>query len=110
MNKTAIAVIIIIVIIVAIIIGVVVSKNNTSTNDSSTTYTISCLDGPSVRSIQFSGPFYLNTIGTGSGYYTLNFYNSFNVLLLSQVYTSGIKRYIIPPIGATYFEYTFLCS
>jgi hypothetical protein len=105
-----IIIVIILIIIACIVLGIVLASNNSSTNDSTTTYTISCLDGPSIRSIQFSGPFYINTVGNGAGQYTLSFYNPLNVLILTQVYVSGIKRYIIPPPGSTYFEYTFLCS
>lgn len=104
--------ILIVVIIIIIVIAVIVGRNSdNSENISTTIYTLSCLDGPSVRSIQFSGPFYIKTSEPGSGYYTLNFYNALDVKLLTQVYASGSSpRYIVPPVTATYFEYTFMCS
>jgi hypothetical protein len=110
MSKTGYIIIIFLVIIACIILGVVLSNNNSSTNDSSVTYTLSCLDGPSIRTIQFSGPFYINTLGLGSGQYTISFYNSLNILISTQIYAAGIKTYIIPPSSSTYFAYTFLCS
>jgi len=102
--------IVVTVIVICIVIGVIVAKNSSATNISSTTYTLTCLNDPAIRSIQFPGPFFVNTVGLGIGYYTLNFYNPLNISVLTQVYQSGSIKYIIPPIGATYFTYTFLCS
>lgn len=110
MSKTGYIIIIFLVIITCIILGVVLSNNNSSTNDSAVTYTISCLDGPSIRTINFSGPFYITTVGVGDGQYNLSFYNPLNILISTQVYAAGTKTYIIPPSGSTYFAYTFLCS
>lgn len=99
------------IIIICIVIGVVISKNSNSENVSSTTYTLSCVNGSATRSIQFSGPFYIKTSAAGVGYYTINFYNAVGTSLLTQVYASGNSpRYFVPPAGATYFEYTFACS
>ena len=99
------------IIIICVIISVVISKNSNSNTVVSTTYTLSCINGSATRSIQFSGPFYIKTSEAGVGYYTLKFYNAFGLKLLTQVYASGPSpRYFVPPLGATYFEYTFTCS
>ncbi len=103
--------VIVIVIALCIVIAILTAKGTSSVNSSSTVYTLSCLNIPATRSIQFSGPFYIKTDSVGVGYYTLNFYNAFGLKLLTQVYASGPSpRYFVPPVGATYFEYTFSCS